>query len=184
MDHILQGIPQVLCILDDIIISGRNDAEHVQNMESVLDRLQKYNLGVHSAKCQFLQEKVEYCGHEIDNHEIHQAEEKVRAIKETPRPQNLTQLLVFISLVNYYRRFLPVIASVLSPLQEAFLEAKELVISDQVLSHHIPERPIPIACDASYFGVEAVLSHTFEDGTERPIAFSSRSLRLREIIHR
>ena len=85
-----------------MIISGRNDAEHLQNLESVLDRLQKYNLRVHLPKCQFLQEKVEYCGHEIDKHGIHQSEEKVRTIKETPRPQNLTQLRAFIGLVNYY----------------------------------------------------------------------------------
>ena len=32
------------------------------------------------------------------------------------------------------------------------------------------------ACDASPFGVSAILSHQFDDGSERPIAFASRSL--------
>lgn len=148
----------------------------------ILARLQEYNLKVHLAKCHFFQERVEYCGHQIDKHGIHQTEEKIKAISETPRPQGLTQLRAFIGLVNYYHRFLPDIASVLRPLhqlleketkwhwskdcKEAFLKAKELIISDQVLCHHSPVKPIRLACDASPFGVGAVLSHIFEDRTE------------------
>uniref|UniRef100_A0A1X7VNS7 Reverse transcriptase domain-containing protein n=1 Tax=Amphimedon queenslandica TaxID=400682 RepID=A0A1X7VNS7_AMPQE len=40
MDHILRGIPQVLCYLDDNLITGRNDAEHLCNLELVLHRLE------------------------------------------------------------------------------------------------------------------------------------------------
>ena len=60
--------------------------------------------------------------------------------------------------------------------EEAFVKAKELVTSDQVLCHHSPVKPIRLACDALPFGMGAVLSYTFEDGTQRPIAFSSRTL--------
>ena len=51
-----------------------------------------------------------------------------------------------------------------------------MVITDQNLCHHSPVKPIRLVCDASPFGVGAVLSHTFEDKTERPIAFTSRTL--------
>ena len=49
-------------------------------------------------------------------------------------------------------------------------------MSNQVLCHHSTVKPIQVSCDASPFGVGAVLSHVVEDGTERPIAFASRSL--------
>ena len=42
MDAILQDIPQVICYLDDIPISGKSDAEHMANLETVLKRLKEH----------------------------------------------------------------------------------------------------------------------------------------------
>ena len=42
--------------------------------------------------------------------------------------------------------------------------------------HYNSELPLSLACDASSYGIGAVISHTFPDGAERPIAFASRSL--------
>ena len=39
MDTILQGIPGVKCYIDDILVTGANDQEHLQNLEQVLERL-------------------------------------------------------------------------------------------------------------------------------------------------
>ena len=53
---------------------------------------------------------------------------------------------------------------------------KQLITSDIVLTHYYPELPITLASDASSFGLGCVLSHIMPDGTERPIAFASRTL--------
>ena len=45
-----------------------------------------------------------------------------------------------------------------------------------MLCHYDPNIPIRLACDASPFGLGAVLSHELMDGSERPITFASRSL--------
>ena len=188
----MDQVPFTSCILDDIIISGRTDREHLQNLDSVLQRLEDYGLKANLDKCEFFQESISYCGHTISKEGLHKSPEKVTAISEAPRPENLQQLRSFLGLVNYYRRFLPDLSTVEGPLNEllqsdnewnwtqecenSFTDIKKLITSDQVLCHYDPELPVKLACDASPYGLGSVLSHTMNDGTERPIAFASRSL--------
>lgn len=49
-------------------------------------------------------------------------------------------------------------------------------MSSQVLVHFDPKFEIRLACDASDYGIGAVLSHRFPDGSEKPVAFMSRTL--------
>ena len=45
-----------------------------------------------------------------------------------------------------------------------------------MLAHYNPELPIRLTGDASAYGIVAVISHKFPDGTERPVAYASRTL--------
>ena len=51
-----------------------------------------------------------------------------------------------------------------------------MITSEQVLTHYDPTLPVRLACDASPTGIGAVLLHVMPDGSERPVAFASRSL--------
>ena len=53
---------------------------------------------------------------------------------------------------------------------------KQALSRGPVLTHYNSNLPFRIATDASNYGIRAVVSHVCPDGTEKPIAFASRSL--------
>ena len=196
MDQLLSGIPKTQCIIDDIIVTGETDDEHLRNLEMVLQRLLDAGLRAHPAKTRFFDAKTEYCGHAVSADELHKLPAKVDAIRDAPQPTNVSQLRSFLGLVNYYARFLPNLSTTLHPLNRllqhstswhwtdactaAFDEVKRQIGSDLVLTHFHPDLPLHVASDASPCGLGAVLSHSMPDGTERPIAFASRTLNTAE----
>ncbi|XP_051962904.1 uncharacterized protein K02A2.6-like [Xyrauchen texanus] len=192
MEQVLQGLSSVHCFLDDILVTGKDNAHHLANLEAVLSRLEKCGLRVKREKSEFFKTSLEYLGHVIDASGLHKSPDKLRAIAETPAPVNVNQLRSFLGLVNYYARFVPNMATVLHPLnamlhkdvkwkwlpecEKAFQDAKTQLLTPNVLTHYDPRLPVHLACDASSYGVGAVLSHRMPDGQERPIAFASRTL--------
>ena len=49
--------------------------------------------------------------------------------------------------------------------------------------HYGTAKPLKLDCDASSYGVGTVLSHVIEDGSEKPIAYASRTLSSSERKH-
>ena len=92
MDNLLQGIPNAMCYIDDILVTGSNQEIHFKNLIEVLSRLEKHGLRGRRSKCEFMKTSVEYLGHRISSQGIHPLESKKDAILHAPRPQNLQQL--------------------------------------------------------------------------------------------
>ena len=91
---LLNGIPGVQCYLDDIFVCPKSVNEHIELLDKVLSRLVRAGVRVNKQKCLFSQSSVEYLGHRIDEYGIHPTLEKVRAIKEAPKPWTIKLLWV------------------------------------------------------------------------------------------
>ena len=192
MDNILQGIPSVVVYLYDILITGPMSHDHLQSLETVLDRLKTAGLHIKKDKCTFMSQSVTYLGHKIDSEGLHPLPSKVRAVMEAPCLSNPKHLKAYLGLLTYYAKFLPNLSSLLSPLykllqkdttwqwgvdqQNAFEQSKTLLTSSYLLVHFDPSLQIVLVCDASNYEIGVVLAHRWPDRSERPVAFASRSL--------
>lgn len=102
----------------------------------------------------------------------------------------MTQLKAFLGLVNFYGKFLANLATILETLyhllrkerrshwsrkcDEAFANCKKMLPDKSVLQLYDVKKALQIMCDASEYGLGAVLSHV-ENGIEKPVAFASQS---------
>ena len=143
-------------------------------------------------QCKFMLPSVSCFGHVISSEGLHTEEAKVRAIVEGLEPQNVGELRSFLGMVNYYGKFLPDLATTLAPLYQllrksanwrwrqkqrnAFNHVKDLLHSGRVLTHFDDSLPLVLACDASPYGLGAVLFHEMANGEEKPVGFASRTL--------
>jgi hypothetical protein len=194
MDKILEGINGIGCILDDLIITGKNDEEHLQNLQSVLKRLSEYGIRLKESKCSLMKSEVEYFAFIVSKDGIQPSPQKVKAMLNVAEPENVKELQSWLGMVNYYRKWIPDMSTVLQPLNEllakktkwqwnercknSFRKICELLSSSEVLgvAHYDPSFDVELAVDASSYGLGCVISHKYENGDERPIAYSSRTL--------
>uniref|UniRef100_A0AAZ3NPL7 ribonuclease H n=1 Tax=Oncorhynchus tshawytscha TaxID=74940 RepID=A0AAZ3NPL7_ONCTS len=192
MDQILDGIDHVVCFMDDILVSAPTIGEHLVVLDKVMSRLEKYGVRMKRSKCEFLQDSVEYLGYTIDAQGLHPTNSKVEAIVNAPAPTNISELRSFLGLLNYYGKFVANLSTLLHPLhqllqadtkwnwspqcEEAFKTCKQHLLKSKWLAHYNTEMKLRLGCDASPYGVGAVISHVLPSGEEHPIAFASRTL--------
>ena len=144
MDNLLSDIPKAVSRLDDILVAGTDQEDHLHTLSLVLDRLLNAGFRLNKAKCKFLQPSVVYLGHKIDGEGLHPTEDKLTAIRDAPRPKDAAALKSFLGLIMFYSRFMPHHSTVLAPLhsllkkntpwkwskveEDAFVAAKQLIL--------------------------------------------------------
>ena len=111
IEQLVRDIPGVACYLDDIIVTGRSEQEHLNNLQMTMDKLHASGLRLKLEKCQFFQDSVMYLGHILDKEGVRPHPDKVKAITAMPDPQNQSELRSFLGMVQYYDRFIPGLAT-------------------------------------------------------------------------
>ena len=191
MESILAGIPGCVVFVDDILLTAKDDSQHLERLAAVLGRLQARGCRLNRAKCSFMMEEVVYLGHRVSRAGIRPTSEKVEAVQATPVPTSAPQLASFMGLVQYYGKFVPALADTAAPLfallkkgaewkwtaveDHAFNHIKQMLTEAPVLTHYNVDMPLRLDCDASGQALGVVLSHETASG-ENPIAYASRTL--------
>ena len=198
MDSVLSGLPFAFVYLDDVLIASNNRKQHLEHIRIVLERLKDHGLVVNAAKCKFGLPVIDFLGHRVSSAGVAPLPSRVEGIRAFPQPKTMLDLQRFIGMVNYYHRFLPQAAQVMSPLIKAldpnpkakskvvpwddntltaFQATKELLAQATLLAHPIEGAPLAIVTDASDVAVGAVLQQQLKNGVWQPLGFFSRKLR-------
>jgi hypothetical protein len=192
MQSILEGIPNVLVLMDDILVHGPTQEEHDATLEAVLKRLSAENVTLNKKKCSFSCSSVKYLGHVVSGEGIQPDPDKVNAIQNFKVPSSIPDVQRFLGMINQLAKFVPHVATVTKPIRDllvksnewvwghaqetAFQTLKRIITSDSVLKQFNPDAETVISSDASMVGLGAVMKQRQSDGTMAPIMFASRSL--------
>ena len=188
----------VIIYLDDIIIFSKAPKEHLQRLRGVFQKLHEAELKLKPKKCEFFKTKISHLGHIVSRDGIECDPRKIEAIKNWKRHITVHDVRSFLGFTNYYRRFIHKYAQMANPLnklissenatkkhkkvewddkyEEAFIALKEQCCTPLILAYADYSKPFKLHTDASGLGLGAILYQTQDDGTDRVIAYASRTL--------
>ena len=185
MQNTLGELNLVYCViyLDDVIVFGCTEEEHLEHLHVVFKRFWEFNLKLKPSKCSFFQSEIVYLAHHILQRGILPSRENVRAMQEFPMPETYTQVRAFCGLAGHYRRFIKGFTNIARPLydmlgkevkmgpvdlppeaREAVNVLKGKVQSAPVLVFPDFNKPFLLETDTSKEGLRAVLSQKQSDG--------------------
>ena len=198
MDSMCRGLGFVFVYLDDILVASRDAAEHRAHLAALFTRLQDHGLVLNVAKCVFAQPSLRFLGHLVSANGISPALDNVKAIRDFPLPATIKKLVEFNGMVNFYHRFLPRAAHLMSPLYNAvagcgpgkvpltrpvdwtparvksFNAVKADLARATTLTHFVAGAPLTLTTDASDFAIGAVLEQRVASIWQPLSFFSSR----------
>ncbi|XP_028514411.1 uncharacterized protein K02A2.6 [Exaiptasia diaphana] len=191
MQRILEGLPGVVCQVDDMLVHGKDKTEHGERLNAVLTRLQDAKVTLNADKCQFECDNVKFLGHIVGKDGIRIDPSKVEAIKEMAEPSDVSDLRRFLGMVNQVGKYIPNLADLTKPLREllvkenawvwneaqatAFEVIKDKLSSTPTLAIYDPTLETRVSADASSYGLGAVLKQKHAD-VWKPVAYISRAL--------
>ena len=113
MDQLTGDLEGVATYFYDILVSGVNASEHLENFRALLQCLQDKAFDA-VLKNAIAGPSIEYLGHTLSQKGIAKGS-MVDALIQMPPPTNVSSLCSFLGSVQFYSKFLPNLATVLAP---------------------------------------------------------------------
>jgi len=187
-DLIREGI--VLVYMDDLIIPSDDIEDGIRRIKRVFEVAEGAGLDLNWRKCCFLQTRVEFLGHVIEEGHVRPSDRKTEAVRRFPEPASVKQVQSFLGLSGYFRKFIPGYAAIAHPLsnllranvvfdfgvaeRNAFVQLKTMLSEKPVLHLYRIGAETELHTDASALGYGAMLlQKSGEDNLFHPIYYSS-----------
>ena len=187
MDSILEGLKGVVSIADDVCVFGATEKEHDVNLINLMERAKREGLVFNSTKCHIKKSEISFFGNTYTKDGIKPDINKIRDLKDMPKPQSKEELMRFLGVITYLSQFIPGLADRAHSLrgllkktsdfiwetdhQQEFEQLKNSVTSETCLQYYDRSAPVTLEVDASQKGLGAALLQN-----EKPVAFGSKTL--------
>lgn len=99
-------------------MGGQINEEHLQVLQTVLQRAREHGIIFKKEKCEFEKEEIEFFGHVFTKDWWKPSPDKVKAIKECGAPNSKEEVRSFLIMVRYLDNFIPGYASIAAPLNQ------------------------------------------------------------------
>ena len=197
MSRLLHHRIDCLYFFDDVIIFHDNIKNHVEALDEILNIFSNNGLTLRPTKTEIAYYTVPFLGFIVGQGELQPVDENVHKILDIVVPQTKKHVRSIIGLVNFYAKFIPHLATLLTPLSDLIVKERpdkvqwtencqksiktiqNLINNSPVLILPNMTKPFYVQTDASNIGIGAVLLQ-YQDETLRPCMFVSRKLLIRE----
>ena len=98
--------------------------QHLDHVQQTLSILKQHKFFVKLSKCVFSKQELEYLGHIITHRGVKVDDKKIEAMVAWPRPSNIIELLGFLGLTRYYRKFIQSYGIITRPLTNLLKKGK------------------------------------------------------------
>ena len=189
MNKVISGLAGCEAYIDDLVLYSASWEEHVKLLREFFRRLRDAHLTVNLSKSEFCRARVVFLGHIVGQGEVAPVASKVDAILNFPIPRDKREVMRFLGMAGYYRKFCFNFSTVAEPLtsllqkkrkfvwskdcQNAFEKIKSLLLSAPVLKAPNFEKPFKLQVDASDIGIGAVLLQEGHHGIDHPVCYFS-----------
>ena len=108
VDCILAGLQWQTCVvyIDDIVIFSKMFEEHARSLREILERLDSHKLKLNLSKVSLCQPKFKILGFTASKDGIEPNQTQIDAIKNYPIPADRKELLAFLGIMSWCRRFI------------------------------------------------------------------------------
>ena len=125
MDQFLEHCEGVIGITDDIVVHGKDDAEHGRRLHNLMWVAHEHGLIFNWEKCDVKATSVTFFGTVYDKDIAHPDPKKVEAIHKMPPPEGPQELQKFLGMTTYLSLFIPSLSTLTAPLQELLKKGTE-----------------------------------------------------------
>ena len=190
INMIITGLDNCKAHIDDAIIYSEEWDQQIKTIREFFERLTKAKLTINLAKSEICHATLTFLGHVVGQGQVKPVEAKVKAISDFPVPPCKRQLMRFLGMAGYSRKFCDNFSVIAEPLtnllskrtkfiwtydcQKAFDILKAILKNEPVLLAPNFAKEFKLAVDASDTGAGSVLMQEDSNGVDHPVSYFSK----------